>query len=67
MYLCAGWEVVEADVEKTYLSTIFCHFWSWMSGYDDLWVICGGDLIVPNFFIFKVQDFSFSHSSESEQ
>jgi hypothetical protein len=29
----------------------------------ELW----GDLIVPNFFFFKVQDFSFSHSSESEQ
>jgi hypothetical protein len=38
--LCAGWEVVAADVEKTYLSTIFGHFWSWMSRYNDLWVIC---------------------------
>ena len=39
-YLCVGYEVINADIERTCLSTIFCHFWAWMSGCDGLWVIC---------------------------
>jgi hypothetical protein len=39
--MCVRWKVIQADVEKTCLSTILCHFWSWMSGCDGLWVKCG--------------------------
>ena len=35
--MCVGSEVVETYVGKKCLSTIFCQFWSWISGFNGQW------------------------------
>jgi hypothetical protein len=37
VHMCVGWEVVEGYVGKKCLSTIFCQFWTRISGFNGQW------------------------------